>query len=569
MEEVLLMKSLWCAALAVAVTLGGCGIAEPGTDDLILKDPEIPSVSSARHTSQPESSVSSGAPDTQEKPFPVLPEEYGLLCEAAGLMGDPEASVQTWPVGLDAVRGMRVPDSWELRRSIAALLADADLEKLDSVPEMAASESDPISIQIDLEDQWASIAVSLLSESDAANPGGAYLEVSGSQTVSAADGASSRTDDAAFPDVEAYAGNRVLYEQFAALIGQHTEEVHADFGGKATILRPAPGASETAAIENAMVQIGDILLLGWRDIGQADHYWMLEAHNTDTGGMLYQIPLGERLLTRISPSNAFEQFDYCLFFQDGVLYKNSQNSSEELAYDLPAVVSVAAQGDGRQDGGMFDLSGDRLVWEADDGVWIANQDGSDARLLYANSAIPQTLAPGKALQVVEPRLLCEGGRVVMTIYDSQEAADGMENIGFVVCDADAGSGREPQVVPFQAYSQPQGPIKDRYMVLRNQEDTCIVDAQERTSELRRLPFNPVADCQSYDFETLICFEQQSGDRFAVYRCGADQPDDRSGLLLKGDIFGTLAGVTQQYAVVKGTDADGEWLALADYLAEKP
>lgn len=311
------MKSLWCAALAVAVTLGGCGIAEPRTDDLILKDPEIPSVSSARHTSQPESSVSSGAPDTQEKPFPVLPEEYGLLCEAAGLMGDPEASVQTWPVGLDAVRGMRVPDSWELRRSIAALLADADLEKLDSVPEMAASESDPISIQIDLEDQWASIAVSLLSESDAANPGGAYLEVSGSQTVSAADGASSRTDDAAFPDVEAYAGNRVLYEQFAALIEQHTEEVHADFGGKATILRPAPGASETAAIENAMVQIGDILLLGWRDIGQADRYWMLEAHNTDTGGMLYQIPLGERLLTRISPSNAFEQFDYCLFSRMG------------------------------------------------------------------------------------------------------------------------------------------------------------------------------------------------------------------------------------------------------------
>ena len=51
-------------------------------------------------------------------------------------------------------------------RSIAALLADADLEKLDSVPEMAASESDPISIQIDLEDQWASIAVSLLLESD-------------------------------------------------------------------------------------------------------------------------------------------------------------------------------------------------------------------------------------------------------------------------------------------------------------------------------------------------------------------------------------------------------------------
>ena len=251
-----------------------------------------------------------------------------------------------------------------------------------------------------------------------------------------------------------------------------------------------------------------------------------------------------------------------------MLYKNSQNPSEELAYDLPAVVSVAAQGDGRQDGGMFDLSGDRLVWEADDGVWIANQDGSDARLLYANSAIPQTLAPGKALQVVEPRLLCEGGRVVMTIYDSQEAADGMENIGFVFCDADAVSGRETQVVPFQAYSQPQGPIKDRYMVLRNQEDTCIVDAQERTSELRRLPFNPVADCQSYDFETLICFEQQSGDRFAVYRCGAGQPDDRSGLLLKGDIFGTLAGVTQQYAVVKGTDADGEWLALADYLAEK-
>lgn len=127
------MKSLWCAALAVAVALGGCGIAEPGTEDLILKNPEIPSVSSARHTSQPESSVSSGAPDTQEKPFPVLPEEYGLLCEAAGLMGDPEASVQTWPVGLDAVRGMRVPDSWELRRSIAALLADADLEDRKSV----------------------------------------------------------------------------------------------------------------------------------------------------------------------------------------------------------------------------------------------------------------------------------------------------------------------------------------------------------------------------------------------------------------------------------------------------
>lgn len=35
MEEVLLMKSLWCAALAVAVTLGGCGIAEPGTEDQI------------------------------------------------------------------------------------------------------------------------------------------------------------------------------------------------------------------------------------------------------------------------------------------------------------------------------------------------------------------------------------------------------------------------------------------------------------------------------------------------------------------------------------------------------
>lgn len=59
----------------------------------------------------------------------------------------------------------------------------------------------------------------------------------------------------------------------------------------------------------------------------------------------------------------------------------------------------------------------------------------------------------------------------------------------------------------------------------------------------------------------------------VYAAGLDvvstEPIRGDNPLLKGDIFGTLAGVTQQYAVVKGTDADGEWLALADYLAEKP
>ncbi len=558
------MKSLWYAVLAATVALSGCGIAEPGTEDLILANPGNPSSLEMHHSSQTESPVSNEAPDIQEEPLPALPEEYGLLCEAAGLMGDPEASVQVWPIEPDTGEGMRVPDSWELRRSVAALLADAELEKLDKIPEMAAADGDPISIQIDLEEKWTSIAVYPLSESDATNPGGTYLEVGGSRPVPAEESASSKIEDTTFPDVEVYIGGRALYDQFAALIGQHTEAVHVNFGGKATILRPAPDASETAAIENAMLQIGDILLLGWRDIGQTDRYWMLEAHNVNTGEMLYQIPLGDRLLTRISPSSTFERFDYCLFFQDGVLYKNSEDPSVEMAYDLPAVVPAADQMGGRQDGGRFDLFGDRLVWEADDGVWIANQDGSGAQLLYANAAIPQTLAPGKTLQVIEPRLLCEGTRVAMTIYDSQGAADGMENIGFVLCDAEAGSGREPQVIPFQAYSQPQGPIKDRYMVLRNQEETCIADVQAGTAELRRLPFNPVMDCQSYDFETLIYFEQQSGDRFTVYRCGADNPDDRSDILLKGDVWGALAGVTQQYAVVKGTDADGEWLALVEY-----
>lgn len=558
------MKSIWCAVLALAVALSGCGIATPGTDDLILENPGPLSSDPVRRSSQPEPLVWDGTPDKQAEPFPVLPEEYGLLCEAAGLMNDPEASVQTWPVGPGMGKGLRVPDSRELRRSIATLLAGAELDKLDMIPEMVAVDGDPISIQIDLGDQWIAIAAYLLLESDPTNPSGAYLEVNGSGEVSAEGGAPGQTEEPIFPDAEVYIGDRTLYEQFAALIEQHTEEVRVDFGEKATILRPVPDAYETAAIGNSMIQVGDVLLFGWRDIGESDRYWMLEAHNVNTGELLYQLPLDDRLLTRISPSNAFERFDCCLFFQDGALYKDSQDPSKELAYDLPAVVSIAKPMDGRRDGGIFDLFGDILVWEADNGIWIANQDGGNARLLYANSAIPQTLAPGKTLQVVEPRLLCEGTKVVMTIYDGQEAADGMENIGFIVCDADAGSSREPQIVPFQAYDQPQGPIKDRYMVLRNQADTCIVDAQEGTAELRYLPSNPVKGFQSYDFETLICFEQQSGDQFTVYRCDADKPDDRSDILLKGNIQGTLTQVTQQYAVIEGIDVDGKWFALVDH-----
>ena len=154
-------------------------------------------------------------------------------------------------------------------------------------------------------------------------------------------------------------------------------------------------------------------------------------------------------IQRLEKTDDCEGFDYRIMTASAVLYRNSSDQNAKFDLILPECVAKCEETRPYDAHFYYDVLGDKIVYAADDGIYICNSDGSEEHLLVSNDDLPTNreyfaemvdntdLEPGVAnspLTYVCPKFVCGGKKVAVKVCFPM---DGMY-AGFAVFDSETG-----------------------------------------------------------------------------------------------------------------------------------
>lgn len=511
-----------------------------------------PSPSSQSAPSSPDISSSQSGENTPQDNTPQdsLPDlsGYGLLGNLIQDLNDPQVTLEV--SGSICQENQYVNATPELCAQLSRQFMEHLAEQ--SVPpqsDLMDFQEDSLYFNLRKGDDFLSASLALTMPDDAEHPDMLFVELGDSNGA-----------------LEHYYFDRSVFDGIWKQVSEKVEDLRVALEGEYRLMRPAEDAQD--AIVNDVLEIGNTAVLSWYDqmAENALSNWTIETFDLTTGERLAQYKQPERIY-RIEKSGVELGFDYRIFTANAVVYKNSGDAEKSHTVSLPASVQPF-QRDGMFPGnGAFDLSANAFVWSAQDGVWLADTDGSNPKKLLSNDALPAQLqsASGGAYAYSMPRFLCNGTKVAASIYTADQA-DGQNYAGAAVYDI--ASGEISYLKLGEAtHGQYVYPVGDRYVVSKRDDGTDLLDAQ--TGEATSLPIQTsfLSGYDTFDFQTLILWESGNPYGFSTWVCDAKNPADRSQPLLataNTQIPGRLLGVTENYAVFTGEDSDGTWLAASKY-----
>lgn len=178
---------------------------------------------------------------------------------------------------------------------------------------------------------------------------------------------------------------------------------------------------------NDCLEFDNKIIFCWYNGDCLTHEYVLEAFDTDSGKSLHKGKVASNAsdgrLFQMEKCSAQDGFDYRLIFENCMIYKNSAKPKKEWRYDLPNTIKKSMEKI-PMDSEYFDHYKNRVVWCAQDGVWMAESDGSNANLMISNSTIAEfmTLEANEKtsnLSYVHPRFICNGSKIVAAVYSDK------------------------------------------------------------------------------------------------------------------------------------------------------
>ena len=349
------------------------------------------------------------------------------------------------------------------------------------------------------------------------------------------------------------------------------EESPKAFPEEAVILRPMEGIGKSELIYGDFLQSGDVLVCSWyeRKGEGSELHWMIGAFDLSSGEMRYRFPVDELVwgMEKVS----YGPYDYRVLLTDRMLYRSSTDETAEEVVPLPENIALLEFGlSTRYSPCAYDYSGNAFTWAAEDGIWISDARGENARRILNNSDLPDGMgatpdAPPYLLYA--PRFLCNGEKVAAALF-SPYAGDGEHYAGAVLCDLETGARTELEVGRRTNGSIKCG-VEDRYVISQSASYTVVLDAQ--TGETREYPihFGDHYPDLLFGAQTLVRAAMDGdNDEIRFYVCSLDNPDDQSKPLPDFgcndfDVIGP-GRLTESYVYFEDVDGDGPWLAAVKY-----
>lgn len=282
----------------------------------------------------------------------------------------------------------------------------------------------------------------------------------------------------------------------------------------------------------------------------------LGVYNIATGELQYSLTQKDYpdygQLLRIDDASEIQDYDYRMIFEQAVVYRHS-NAAErehEMIYELP--VETIAFSDLRGYGHV-DINAHHLTYATDEGIWLANRDGTEQKLVIPSAIISTAFPDVTDGLLSNPRWMQNGTKLVAGVYRTLS----YEFTGAVIYDL--ASGQIESQVDVILPDTVVYPINDRYLAGRawgwgNEVqlfDLVNGEIQTYTSTTGRYPM-----FVSHDYETIIVSQHiDAAQKMEVYLCDIAQPDDDSMLLLSANENVALKsmGITEQYVFFSGND----------------
>ena len=366
-----------------------------------------------------------------------------------------------------------------------------------------------------------------------------------------------------------------VYVELLALFSANVVETRADFEGEYVRLKhEVPdmyGMQQTDMLNwdnGDIFEIDNLLVYSrFARYDDAYEYWQIQFFDLDTGEVPTVIEyqgkdesLGN--LLRVEKLNHIPDYDFCMYYEKGYVYRNSKDTGKQMQFTLPEEVKPVVKSDHRAT--SYDEYGDYFAWVADDGIYLrtAKQDGITQKLILPDAQLSEMFPRSdyaEDIVYVMPRFIGNGSKIAAMVYSPLAYND----VGVVIYDI--ASGEISSMLQYYPPATALYPLSDRYaatwgLITAPQIlDTESGETTEINAWLGR----------SYDYNTFIVMDYSTLDaeNAPAYVCDISDLSDRSKLLLRPGnpyVWVGLTAATENHAVFSVSDADGSWIAVAKY-----
>lgn len=288
----------------------------------------------------------------------------------------------------------------------------------------------------------------------------------------------------------------------------------------------------------------------------------IDIYEIKTGDLLYSLTRDDYLefgdIYRIDKHSDIPDYDYRVIFENTVVYRNSNknNHNKELIYKIPNITTsfdstvrgyqndVATFENAKLYGyGNFDINDNHIVYSNDDGVWIADRDGANDKLIVSQNGLSKFFPNIPDGLFANPRFIANGTKVVFSVYRIL-SFQFSSTLSYDIAEQTIEHHLEDELPNSVIY-----PVSDRYIIRRQ---------AGRNSEIQKLDtmngdvisyIHDYGYFASYDYETIVKVEDiESPEGVKAFVCNINEPDDTSKQLFKHDgyLSFSMNGITEHY-----------------------
>ena len=337
-----------------------------------------------------------------------------------------------------------------------------------------------------------------------------------------------------------------------------------DFGlqGRYTILNTGTDGERPQSFEGflefteSVIIVSYISDLVWNveqfDLVSGDSVCLLESTIYSDKGQLYGIDYAKD----------HEGYDYCLLFENGILYRSSIAQETELFEDFPEGISPKVQRS-YLNNAPYHRSKEYYLWADNDGINISRIDGSETTCILPNKEISSIFSESEYVAAYEsavydtPRFVNSVTGVIAQVINKDGDFIGIVSYSLadnkVILFVESGPPNEARIYP----------AMDRYIGI-SRGTPQIIDTYENIISLLPLEYY----YYSYDCERFIEVEISSPDfdDFKAFLSNKNNFDDVGELILssEGSTGVYISGISENHIFVTSMNADKFWLAMAAY-----
>lgn len=323
-----------------------------------------------------------------------------------------------------------------------------------------------------------------------------------------------------------------------------------------------PTTLNTRTVDSVLEFDGTILCVSYEaEDDNLEARFIAEAFDLHSGAYLYSYSSKDYqqygTLYRIDKASDLDRYNYRLIFERAVIYKNSNAQSDSLIYELPGIEPITLTE--TNPNGQLDVYSEHITWTGTDGVWIADRDGKNHRLILKNDDLAKEIPSyPNGIKYSNPRFICCGSKIVAGVLRPGE------NIRTAAVSFDLGTGRIDHRLVMDMPRVVDYPIADRYMIGNGTAGPQMLDVNTGNHSDYRLEDRNHPFYYSYDYKVMVVakYASMDFDGMKAYVCNVGESNDETQpiLSINDDTRLFVKGITEHYVVLGSDDS----LIISEY-----